>query len=57
MIFMLESRGEEGRGSGHPPPPPSPWKENLQSKINQNRPRTPIPFFLLPPREKMNPLM
>lgn len=56
MIFMLESRGEEGRGSGHPPPP-SPWKENLQSKINQNRPRTPIPFFLPPPREKMNPLM
>lgn len=24
MIFMLESRGEEGRGSGHPPPPPTP---------------------------------
>lgn len=33
MIFMLESRGEEGRGSGHPPPSPPPPPRLLGKKI------------------------
>lgn len=57
MIFMLESRGEEGRGSGHPPPPRLLGKKIYKVKSIKIGPGPPSLSSFLPPREKMNPLM